>query len=968
MAQAIVSFAAKWIGELMIQEAKLLYGVRDQVDDLLVELRQMQCFLKDANAKQIEHEIIRHLVGEIREVGYDAENVIATFFLKAGPRRRRGIQNILVRSICISNEFIARHKIGSEINTIKSKIIRFTAGLSSYGLIAMAHERECSSSTLQRSSQLRQTYSHVHEEDFIGFEQDIKILVAQLVSEEAKHCRVVSICDMGGLGKTTLARKVYRHQDVRCHFDAFTWVSISQQWQLKDVLQRILTKLIPEKSGQIVNMIDDQLVKLLYEFQQQRKCLLVLDDIWSSDAWVSLSPAFPKVNTGSKIILTSRKKNVITFVDPNGFVLEHKCLSKQESWKLFEKKAFPKTDTTEFKVDIMMEKLEMEMVEQCGGLPLAIVVLGGLLGTNLTLKRPYQLWMAEGFISQEERGEDETMMHVAERYLGELAQSCMVQVELQPEEYSIIRESRGFRCCRLHDLMRDLCFSKAKEENFHQVIEYGHINQQEHPSSLSMVTSIGGNTYRKIHRLVINLDKKNSNFRLFEQEERAQHIRTILFFTGDDCDYPSGEQLTRLSKESKFLRVINFDGNTIGNTEGTKELPREIGNLILLSIPNVLWKMEGLVHLYLPLFGRFCTKVKLRVDGLRNLETRQNLDSYKVNVRDLFKLPNLRRLENLCVRGKLEDLTMVNNFILNSNHRLQHTSITIENCDFCSEDGLSLLRQLLGCVCLVRLHIDGFIGKLPQYEHQLLCSSLTFLLLQSSKLKEDPMATLEKLPNLRILFLGSAFVGKEMVCSAHGFPHLKRLSLWYLEIEEWRVDHGAMPKLSSLQIAFCKKLQMLPNALRFIPTLQELQISCMPKPFNDRLRMVDGQEGEDFHKISHILSIRFEVSRITLKTSERVIFAKELGRAVMKIKKMKALLLGRLLSLLKLKVLANHTVYSKLPTIQGFVIIHDMSAASLSRNQSSVVNGIEGNAVWEVLVTTCIYSMQRTGVDTGCGR
>ncbi|KAL7209530.1 hypothetical protein ACSBR1_031136 [Camellia fascicularis] len=306
----------------------------------------MQCFLKDADAKQVEHEIIHHLVGEIREVGYDAENVIATFFFKVVPRRRRGIRNIL-------------------------------------GLIGLPHERERSSS----------------EEDFIGFEQDIKILVAQL------------------------------------------------QWQLKDLLQRILTKLIPEKKDDVVRMIEDDLVKLLFEVQQQKKCLGVLDDIWSSDAWVSLSPAFPKVNMGSKISLTSRKKNVITFVDPNGFVLEHKCLSKQESWKLFEKKAFLKTDTT----GTNLTQSHWQKVQQNGrvldALPLSYQDLPHQLKAcflhlgnypedfDIDAERLYQLWMAEGFISQEERGEHETMMDVAERYLGEL-----------PQRFCLCRKGNGLLC------------------------------------------------------------------------------------------------------------------------------------------------------------------------------------------------------------------------------------------------------------------------------------------------------------------------------------------------------------------------------------------------------------------------------------------------------------------------------------------------------------------------------------------
>ncbi|XP_028077671.1 putative disease resistance protein At1g50180 [Camellia sinensis] len=171
----------------------------------------------------------------------------------------------------------------------------------------------------------------------------------------------------GGLGKTTLARKVYRDRDVRHHFDSFGWASISQQFHLKGILQRIVSQLIPEKNEQLGQMIDEQLIKLLYEVQQKRKCLIVLDDIWSVDHWLRLSPAFPSTETGSRVVLTTWNKDVAALVGQNSLVHELNCINEEETWNLLEMKAIPRTYRAEFKVDAGMEKLGMEMVAGCGG-------------------------------------------------------------------------------------------------------------------------------------------------------------------------------------------------------------------------------------------------------------------------------------------------------------------------------------------------------------------------------------------------------------------------------------------------------------------------------------------------------------------------------------------------------------------------------------------------------------------------
>ena len=103
------------------------------------------------------------------------------------------------------------------------------------------------------------------------------------------------------------------------------------------------------------------------------------------------------------------------------------------------------------------------------------------------------------------------------------------------------------------------------------------------------------------------------------------------------------------------------------------------------------------------------------------------------------------------------------------------------------EGSPDIIQILSSCPHIYNLHIRHRIKKLPEV-HQF-SSNLAKLTLDSSYLEEDPMATLEKLPNLKILrLLWTAFKGKNMVCSERGFPQLQSLVLSYLpNLKEWRV-------------------------------------------------------------------------------------------------------------------------------------------------------------------------------------
>ncbi|XP_027152074.1 probable disease resistance protein RF9 [Coffea eugenioides] len=100
--------------------------------------------------------------------------------------------------------------------------------------------------------------------------------------------------------------------------------------------------------------------------------------------------------------------------------------------------------------------------------------------------------------------------------------------------------------------------------------------------------------------------------------------------------------------------------------------------------------------------------------------------------------------------------------------------------------------------------VDCLCKKLPDYQSHMFPDPaiLAQLKLYCTRIEEDPIGTLERLLNLRMMELGmDSFRGLEMICHSMGFPQLKHLGFHGLgNVKQWKVDEGVMPKVSSLRI------------------------------------------------------------------------------------------------------------------------------------------------------------------------
>ncbi|PHT52055.1 hypothetical protein CQW23_06517 [Capsicum baccatum] len=204
-----------------------------------------------------------------------------------------------------------------------------------------------------------------------------------------------------------------------------------------DQRERLVEHLTTGYSGEpkvfsIAGMGGIELADMLQKSLKGKRYLIVLDDMWKTEAWDAVRQCFPRENKGSGILLTTRNNEVARYAGTKNS-LPMRFMDQDESWNLFRSVAF---SSEEFPSDL--ETIGKQIADECHGLPLTIVVVAGLLKS----KRPIEYWESvakdvKSFVTNDPDEQCSRVLGLSYDHLTSDLKTCLLHFGIFPEDNDI---------------------------------------------------------------------------------------------------------------------------------------------------------------------------------------------------------------------------------------------------------------------------------------------------------------------------------------------------------------------------------------------------------------------------------------------------------------------------------------------------------------------------------------------------
>ncbi|GKB09593.1 NB-ARC domains-containing protein [Tanacetum coccineum] len=220
----------------------------------------------------------------------------------------------------------------------------------------------------------------------IGYESRDKIFHDALkFLQDDDKTRVIALCGMGGVGKTTLMKQLKEAAEDKKMFNYIAEVVIGNTPNLLDIQKAIAEHIREPLTGTDVKLMAKELSKTFkVRSDRKEKILVILDDVWEKIKLEDIGLKTPLPN-GVKLLLTSRNvqvcRRIAVDVDAASVldVVEVDVLKEDEARDLFCRIAGISAD------DRNLYKIACKIVKKCGYLPLAIKLIAATLQGEQTI-------------------------------------------------------------------------------------------------------------------------------------------------------------------------------------------------------------------------------------------------------------------------------------------------------------------------------------------------------------------------------------------------------------------------------------------------------------------------------------------------------------------------------------------------------------------------------------------------------
>ncbi|TVU04218.1 hypothetical protein EJB05_50244, partial [Eragrostis curvula] len=342
---SLASYVLNMLAEMTKEEVSLLFGASGQMDKMSIKLKDLKKFLADADRRKITDYTVQEWVRELKGALYDATNILDLCHLKAMERGKQideGCFNPLL--FCMRNPFFA-HDIGTRIKKLNHRLDGIKERSAAFNFINIGSEEKCSTNSMSSRSSYRVTSWELNELALVGekIEEDTRSLVEMLTKEEQttiahNKITVFAIVGVGGIGKTTLAQKIFNDDTIQHEFTKNVWLSVNKDFNATELLRRCITA--AEGDYQATGNTKGALERTLQKALMGHKTLLVMDDVWDHSAWVDVleTPLAHALAPGSRVLVTTRYYTVARGMNA---VEVHSIdkLKDEDAWLLFKRKS-----------------------------------------------------------------------------------------------------------------------------------------------------------------------------------------------------------------------------------------------------------------------------------------------------------------------------------------------------------------------------------------------------------------------------------------------------------------------------------------------------------------------------------------------------------------------------------------------------------------------------------------------------